>query len=269
MTPQEADEKFVTQPVAPTSAAPRERWFAPLINGSLTTLWPAMVVTFVGVLAIGFVMSYHGLFTFGDEIMRWPRMLSALAPIGLDIFSMVGLIATFLTRDAPWRTKAYCWLVFGVTVALSVAGNAVPAIAHLDRDAAVAGTHTRWGYAQVAVVAGAALWPALSAAALHLLIVVKRHLDEARDKVKNMAELAERTAADEALQRARAIELAATGATAAAILADLGLGTDKRRSVERWTEPIRAALAARQVAVPAKGGSRRTVTARTDQNGAQ
>lgn len=264
-------EPSVSHPVAPT---PARRWFAPLLAGDLAALWPAIVVAFVGVLVIAFAMSYHGLFVFGDVIMRWVTGLSIMAPIGVDVFSLVGLLATFLTRDAPWRVRAYCWIAFGFTVALSIAGNAISAYALLDADAARRNQDFTWGYQQVSAIAGAAFWPALSAVALHVLIVVRRHLDDLRDRVRHAAEMAEREAREaerlaeiERGLEARAVVLAAGGATVSDILIDLDIDDAQRRNVERWTKPVRDALANGKPAAPAKAATRR-VTSRTAPDGA-
>lgn len=242
-------------------SAPR-RWYGPLLAGDLAALWPAIVVAFVGVLVIAFAMSYHGLFVFGDVIMRWVTGLSIMAPIGVDVFSLVGLLATFLTRDAPWRVRAYCWIAFGLTVALSIAGNAISAYALLDADAARRSEDFAWGYRQVSAIAGAAFWPALSAIALHVLIVVRRHLDERRDRVRQQVAEVRAEQDVEELQQARAIVLAAQGVSTTDILEDLSADETKRRTVERWTKPVRDALAQRQPAVAAKAATRR-VNART------
>lgn len=279
----------MTQPDAPTT--PR-RWYTPLLAGDLAALWPAIVVAFIGVLAIAFAMSYHGLYVFGERIMNWPFYLCVLAPVGLDVFSLVGLLATFLTRDAGWRVRLYCWVALLFTVALSIGGNAIAAYSLLTPVAPVADTTFRWGLPQVSAVSGAAIWPALSAVALHVLIVVRRHLDDRRDKVRQAeaqrraaaereaeearrvaaaqaqreraaaaerqtlaeaeARQAERRAADaearlralgEQLQRARAIDLAAEGKAVSDILTALSLDESSRRTVERWTKPVRDALA--------------------------
>lgn len=236
----------VSQPVAPVT---RRRWYTPVITGELEALWPAIVILFVGVLLIAFGLSFHGLFEFGRRIMMWPDALCAAAPLGLDVFSLVGLLATFLTHDARWRVRVYCWAAFGFTVALSVVGNAISAYALLDTGDASASGQFVWGYRQVSAVSGAAIWPALSAVALHVLIVVRRHLDWKRDNAGIVADRAAKEAAAEQLLQARAIMLAATGATASAIVDELEIDPAKRRTVERWTEPIRAARARTATAV--------------------
>jgi len=266
MTQAVADQEAHSEPEA------RHTWYAPLLAGDLAALWPAIVAAFLGVLVIAFAMSYHGLFTFGERIMAWSPWLCGVAPIGLDVFSIVGLLATFLTHDAPWRVRSYCWLAFGLTVLLSVGGNAISAFWVLDRVATVSHERFTWGYQQVSAVAGAAVWPALSAVALHVLIVVRRHLDRRRDKIKELSEQArveeEEAAQEEAaevLLQARAVLLAAEGATAARIVTELQLPESKQRTYERLTKPIRDALAAPKPAVAAaKATSRRTTTVRTE-----
>jgi hypothetical protein len=252
----------VSEPVEPE---PRRHWYTALLTGELESMWPAIVTAFVGVLVIAFAVSYHGLFTFGERIMGWAAWLCLVAPIGLDVFSIVGLLATFLTHDAPWRVRLYCWTAFGFTVLLSVAGNAISAFRVLDLSAGVAHQPFVWGYQQVSAVAGAAVWPALSAVALHVLIVVRRHLDRKRDKVNNVAEEAKRAEEAEVVLQSRAIVLAVSGATAADIRKELRLAPERQRSVERWTEPVRRVLAEPRPAVAAKSAtSKRTTTVRTE-----
>lgn len=226
-------------------------WWRPLLSGDVAALWPAAVVAFAAVLVIGFTMSYHGLFEFGAVIMSWQTALCALAPIGVDLFSIVTLLATFLTHDARWRVRTYMWLALGCTVAVSVAGNALAEIAVAHAAADRAQKEFTWGYQQFSSVAGAAIWPFVYALALHVLIVVRRHLDGRHDKIVKLSQREADDAAAEQLLRARAIELAAAGTTVTDIVAALELDPTKRRTVERWTETVRAALAGPSPAKPA------------------
>lgn len=244
----------VSHPVATT---PTRRWWSPLLAGDLAALWPAIVVAFLGVLVIAFGMSFHGLYAFGDRVMDWAMGLCIAGPIGLDVFSLLCLIATFLTRDAPLHIRAYCWAALLAAVAASIGGNAISAYAALDAVAARRNADVRWGYREVSAIVWAAFWPLLSAVALHVLIVVRRHLDERRDSVRQAVEEAEQEAADEQLLQARALVLAAEGATASAIVSQLGLEESRQRSVERWTKPVRDALAARPAVAAAKPTTRR------------
>lgn len=257
----------VTQPVVPDPAAamkpePR-RWYSSVVAGDLAALWPTIVVAFLAVLTVAFGMSFHGLFKFGELIMGWALGLCIAAPIGLDVFSLLCLIATFLTRDAPARVRVYCWLFLGLTVALSISGNGISAYAVLDAVASRRGAHVTWGYAQVSAIVGAAFWPLLSAIALHVLIVVRRHLDERRDKIQT-AVAAVRAEQDlEERQQARAIVLAAEGTSISDILEDLTKDlayTGSRRTVERWTEKVRDALTAAKNGQPVKVAPKRVST---------
>lgn len=247
----------VSQPVA---EAPRRRWYTPLLAGDLAALWPAIVVAFLGVLIIAFGMSYHGLFVFGERIMRWPVYLALAAPIGLDVFSLVALLATFVTHDARWRVRAYCWGALLFTVALSITANAIAAYSLLDPVATVSQPVSRWGYAQVSAVGFAAVWPALSAVALHVLIVVRRHIDRRRDRVRQALEQVDREAIEALLLEAKAIKLAATGATVTDIVTQLGDEAPARRTVERWTQPIRDAVGAAKTNGAAKPATARIRT---------
>lgn len=247
-----------TQPVAP---APGSRWYGPLLAGDLAALWPAIVIAFIGVLVIAFGMSFHGLYVFGERIMGWFVGLCIAGPIGLDVFSLVCLIGTFLTRDAAWRVRLYCWVALLGTVAVSIGGNAISAYSLLDADAARRGVEFVWGYRQVSAVAGAAFWPALSAIALHVLIVVRRHLDERRDKIKTAVAEARAEQDAETLLQAQALTLVAEGASVSDVLDQLGLDESRRRAVERWTKPVRDALTVPKTAVATKIPARR-VTAR-------
>jgi hypothetical protein len=243
----------VTQPVA-------RRWYGPLLAGDLAALWPAIVVAFLAVLGVAFGMSFHGLFVFGELIMGWALGLCIAAPIGLDVFSLLCLIAAFLTRDAHWRVRLYCWLFLGVTVSLSIAGNAISAYAVLDAVATRRGETFVWGYQQVSAIVGAAFWPLLSAIALHVLIVVRRHLDERRDRIRADVARVRAEQDTEELQQARAVVLAAAGKPIPDILEDLSTSfgyTGSRRTVERWTETVRTSLATAPPKTSARGNGRR------------
>lgn len=224
-------------------------WFAALI-------WACLAVV-----AVTFVLSYHGLFEFGEKIAHQPAPLPAIVPLGVDALSLVALFATFLTSDAHWKVRAYCWLLFGFTVAVSVAGNGIYAMSEVDRIYRESGLDPAvqtWGYQQYSHVSGAALWPMFSAAALHLLIIARRHLAAKRAKSRNVAQATEQADIAAQLNRARAIEMVAEGMTCPAIADDLGV---PRRNVERWTAGIRAALDAKNTPEPAKAPAKRTARA--------
>lgn len=212
----------------------------------LTRWYPALIWLAVGVVAVTFALSYHGLFEYAHNIAYLPTELALVVPIGVDVFSLCSLVATFLCRDAHWRVRAYCWTIFGLTVAVSVAGNAMYAAAEVGKRHA-ASQVDRWTTLDFGAVAGAAVWPAFSAAALHLLIVARRHLSAQRARSATAAAVAEAAAAAEQLKRARAIELAAAGRSCVEIAEEID---QPKRTVERWTAEVRAALAARPAAPP-------------------
>jgi putative effector of murein hydrolase LrgA (UPF0299 family) len=120
----------------------------------------ALVTGTGAVVTVAFVLSFYGLNDFGRRIMRLPISLSVLVPIGLDVFSLCGILATYLLRRATWRVRAYTWLVFFVPAGLSIAGN----VAHAE--------HRQLG---LAGVVAAALIPVILALATHLVVVVQRH----------------------------------------------------------------------------------------------
>ncbi len=253
--------------------AKRENHAAPALDAVDWGRWfPALMWFAAGVVAVTFVLSYHGLYENAARVVHLPEPLAILVPVGIDVFSLCCLTATFLLRDAPLRTRLYSWLMFGLTVAVSVAGNAVYAVSDVQRRAGT--TDVAWGYLQLAAVIGAALWPAFSAGALHLLIVVRRHMERQRDKARQAAAEAEREAREQAaaidraaaavaLVKARAIVLAADGATVTEILTKLDLFEAQRRTVERWTKPVRDAMAAPRNGAAVKVASKR-VSTRTD-----
>lgn len=221
-------------------------WFAALI-------WACLAVV-----AVTFVLSYHGLFEFGEKVAHQPAPLPAIVPLGVDALSLVALFATFLTSDAHWKVRAYCWLLFTLTVAVSVAGNAVYAISEVERIYREAGLNPlvqTWGYQQYSHVSGAALWPMFSAAALHLLIIARRHLAAKRARSRNVAETTETAENTDLLNRARAIEMVAAGWTCPAIAEDLGV---PERSVQRWTQSIRQAMAPKTTPESLKPAVKRT-----------
>ena len=110
------------------------------------------------VATIAFVLSYVGLDDYGRRVAGEHR-LSFLVPLGIDGLTVVAIVAIYKLRLAPWRIRAYAWLVFCVALAASIAGNLSHAMAHhLSRSGQV----------------GAVVWPVFLALASHLVIVVRR-----------------------------------------------------------------------------------------------
>jgi hypothetical protein len=125
-----------------------------------TVLIALLVVATAAVVITAFALSFYGLNDFARRVMKLPTVLAAFVPIGLDIFSLCGILATYLLRHTEWRVRAYTWTVFLVPAGLSIAGNLVHA------------QHRHLG--QPGVVA-AALIPVILALATHLVVVVQRH----------------------------------------------------------------------------------------------
>lgn len=183
------------------------------------------------VVLVSFALSFHGLYEFARTIVHLPEEFSLTVPFAVDLFALVAMVVAFLTHDATWRVRGYCWAIVGGTVAVSVTANAIYAWDLLER----AG-QTRYA---VAAVSFAALWPLLSAVALHLIIIARRHLVRRRQLAEAAA--TEDAKLAEAGQRARAVVMAYEGQTVAAIAEQLGV---PERTAARWTQVVRDSLAA-------------------------
>jgi hypothetical protein len=94
------------------------------VNGTRSnrTALVALVVLTSGVAAVTFAISFHGLDGYGLHVMRLGAM-SPLVPIGVDLASLVALLAAHVRRGEGLGRRAYAWLVFITTAGLSVAGN--------------------------------------------------------------------------------------------------------------------------------------------------
>lgn len=116
----------------------------------------------IGVGAVTFALSFHGLYDLLLRVAKLPMPLAILGPLGVDGLTLCAIAATFLLRGAPGRVRAYVWLVFGVATGLSVAGNVVDATV---RKLALSG------------VIAAAVAPILLALASHLVVVARRWME--------------------------------------------------------------------------------------------
>lgn len=83
--------------------------------------WALLFFTLV-VAAVTFLLSFSGLDDYGRRVARLGD-LSPLVPLGVDGLTLCAVAATFILRRAPWHVRAYAWCVFAVAVAASVAGN--------------------------------------------------------------------------------------------------------------------------------------------------
>lgn len=206
---------------------------APAPRTDNATRWTyGTLIALAALVVLGaFGLSYHGLYEFGRVIVHLPHEGALVVPIALDVFSLVAMFAAFLTHDAPWKVRAYCWGIVIATVGVSVVANAIYAWYVLETEG-----DTKYA---VAAVSLAALWPILTALSLHLIIVARRHLARRRQLAEAAAQVeVQRT---ETADRARAVVMAYEGQTVAAIAAELGI---PERTAARWTEVVRNSLAA-------------------------
>jgi hypothetical protein len=132
---------------------------------TLTFALVALIGCTILVAAVTFVLSFHGLDDYGRRVARL-TYLSPLVPIGVDGLTLVAVAATSILRHAPWHIRAYAWLVFAISVGLSVAGNLSHAVAE----------QLTW---QGEI--GAAASPLLLALASHLVIVTLRAIERQQE----------------------------------------------------------------------------------------
>ena len=143
------------------------------ITSSLPLFALFAVVSLIAAFAYG--ISAWQVYGFADHVWGLPLPLRFASAVIADLLSLAGLFATYLLRTASLRVRAYAWSVFLLMTALSIA--AAEAFAHwrtLDPDAQEVATHQGGLASQVAsgaVVVSLAL-------AVHLLIVVRRHVME-------------------------------------------------------------------------------------------
>lgn len=132
-------------------------------DGGAYALW--VLIGFAATVAvITFVLSFVGLDDYGRRVAD-EHTLSFLVPLGVDGLTMVGVMATYILRAAPWHVRAYAWLVFSVALALSVAGNLSHGLAH---------------HLSMQGLVGAAIWPVLLAFSSHVVVVVRRWQERLR-----------------------------------------------------------------------------------------
>jgi hypothetical protein len=91
-----------------------------------------------GVAAVTFAVSFHGLRGYGADVMRLGG-LSPLVPVGVDLASLVALLAAHMRTGERWTRRAYAWTVFATTAGLSVAGNLADGFARELASAGLAG----------------------------------------------------------------------------------------------------------------------------------
>ncbi|MFG2718868.1 DUF2637 domain-containing protein [Streptomyces sp. NPDC048416] len=127
----------------------------------------------IGVLAaIGFALSYDALRQMAVAV-HIRGVLTYLFPLVIDGFIAVGVIALLLLRTAPTRSRAYVWMLVGAATSTSIWANALHAIRLNQQtrqgDVLRLDDHT--------VGALSAIAPLALAGAVHLYLVINRHLN--------------------------------------------------------------------------------------------
>ncbi|MFI6941964.1 DUF2637 domain-containing protein [Streptomyces sp. NPDC050418] len=121
--------------------------------------------------AVGFALSYDALRQMAVAVhIRW--LLTYLFPLVIDGFIAIGVVALLLLRTAPWRSRLYVWTLVGGATITSVWANALHAIRLNER--------TRLVLDNATVGALSAIAPLALAGAVHLYLVINRHLTATR-----------------------------------------------------------------------------------------
>lgn len=104
---------------------------------------------------VAMALSYHALaLRAGQANIAWP--LAWVYPLAVDGLLAIGMLAGYVLRRAPVRTRAYVWGVIGLGLGISLLGNALAG-------------DLRWD-----LVVIRAMPPLALAVTLHLLIVLSR-----------------------------------------------------------------------------------------------
>ncbi|MER5494856.1 DUF2637 domain-containing protein [Streptomyces sp. NPDC002490] len=116
---------------------------------------------------VGFALSYDALRHMAVAIhIRGP--LTYLFPLVIDGFIAIGVVALLILRTAPLRSRLYVWALVGQATVTSIWANALHAI-RLNEE-------TRLYLDNATVGALSAIAPLALAGAVHLYLVINRHL---------------------------------------------------------------------------------------------
>ncbi|MFG2224506.1 DUF2637 domain-containing protein [Streptomyces sp. NPDC048644] len=122
-------------------------------------------ITLLG--AIGFALSYDALRQMAVAV-HISGLLTYAFPLVIDGFIAIGICALITLRTAPLRSRLYVWALVGLATATSIWANALHAI-HLNH-------RTRLHLDDLTVGALSAIAPLALAGAVHLYLVIRRHL---------------------------------------------------------------------------------------------
>jgi hypothetical protein len=129
---------------------------------------PTAILTGVAHIGVGgFVLSYDALEQVAVAI-HIRGLLTYAFPLVIDGFIAIGIGALLILRNAPMRSRLYAWVLVGTATATSIWANALHAI-HLNHG-------TRLRLDDLTVGALSAIAPLALAGAVHLYLVIRRHL---------------------------------------------------------------------------------------------
>ncbi|MGY4978305.1 DUF2637 domain-containing protein [Streptomyces sp. 900105755] len=95
-------------------------------------------------------------------------LLTYLFPLVIDGFIAIGIVALLILRTAPVRSRLYVWTLVGVATGTSIGANVVHAVGLNE------GTRLRLNNATAGALS--AIAPLALAGAVHLYLVINRHL---------------------------------------------------------------------------------------------
>lgn len=116
---------------------------------------------------IGFALSYDALRQMAVAI-HIRGLLTYAFPLVIDGFIAIGVVALLILRTAPLRSRLYVWALVGIATATSTWANALHAIRLNHR--------ARLYLDDLTVGALSAIAPLALAGAVHLYLVIRRHL---------------------------------------------------------------------------------------------
>ena len=196
--------------------------------------------------AASLFMSFHGLRDLVERVEGVHGWLSNVGPFGIDGLQLATLFAIVFTATAPLRIRIYLWVVFFASIAVSVVGNVI--------DAGARGVDASGVWLS-------GFWPALLAAATHVVVVsVRWWRDRRRASTAEALAADESTAADEPEPDAEAVDkpsptraqiqawararyrTARSSRKVAEAMTANGYPVSAK-DVERWTKDLRAAPA--------------------------
>ncbi|WUW97373.1 DUF2637 domain-containing protein [Streptomyces sp. NBC_01450] len=117
--------------------------------------------------AVAFALSYDALRQMAVA-SHVRGLLTYLFPLVIDGFIAIGIVALLLLRTAPVRSRLYVWTLVGVATGTSISANVVHAVGLNE------GTRLHLNNATAGALS--AIAPLALAGAVHLYLVINRHL---------------------------------------------------------------------------------------------